>query len=225
MGNSKRNTYILNPNVIVPDSELKASTATGVLVDLSPNAHAITPSSTLAKTFNRYGGTAKAVEFDGIDQNASFTPITISKNSGAFRIRFKLNGYVAGNLADRQCFFSNTSQSFSQLLTSVTSGIGNFTGETNTNNDRFVNLTSFLELEKWYDIIFNFKSNVCRTYISGKMIDLQSITDDLTVSKLNGVQISTNKTFSNCVIDKFEIRDTPFSEEEMKAMYKEYPST
>jgi hypothetical protein len=191
--------------------------------DLSENNETITENGTAAIDYvpNKYGIENTAIEFDGVDQNASFSAVTIDKDAGAFYIRFKLLSWVSGNYGNNNVLLSNNSTGFRYL--GVASS-GRLYGETNTNGEFYVSVLDAISLNKWYDLFCVFSTSTCYTYLNGKLIDEQILYNNLTLSELNGVVDGLlNKTFSNSVIDKFTVYNYAMSAEDIKATYKAIP--
>ncbi len=159
----------------------------------------------------------KCLYFDGSDDYVDIPSITIDKDNGTISLWFYSSGDFSLNYGTRGHIIGTNSQTYRYLaiLGDGTSPY-NLTGETNTNEEYFVSVSTIIPVGAWNNVAVSFDSGTVTTYLNGTKISTRTVTDNVTLTRIGG---GTGTTLFEGKIDEVKIYPYARSAAEIKADY------
>jgi hypothetical protein len=163
----------------------------------------------------KYGN---ALYFDGIDDSVNISTLTINHVSGALSLWVYSSANYTGKYANEgQILGLSGNQYMSYLGLRESGSTYSLIGETNKNEEYFVNALNVDPKNAWNHILINFVEGIATTYINGVQVDQKvGLTTDFS---LNTLGLTTPKTGFCGSVDEILIYNRALTINEIKARF------
>ncbi|MDD5627056.1 MAG: LamG domain-containing protein [Patescibacteria group bacterium] len=172
--------------------------------------------------YQRVGKYGYAMNFDGSNDYVAIPSYTVDADTGTIAAWFKTSADFSSNYNQLGFLLGNTAVNYSYLaLQGNGSTAYSIRGETNTNGEFFAATSDIVPVGAWNQIITTFNNKTAKTYLNGILVDTETITNSLTLSRISGLTYLTNVTYFNGLIDDVRVYNYALTPLQVKTLYNE----
>jgi hypothetical protein len=160
-----------------------------------------------------------ALSFDGSNDYVALSSFTVSTNNGTISLWFKTSADFTANYGGQGHLINRNDLYYSYLAV-----VGNGTvpykmvGETDSQNDYFVNIEGVATVGAWNHIAVSFYNKQAKTYLNGELLQTKTISNSsLTLNRIGGI----TQEYFNGKIDDVRIYNRALSAGEIWQICRE----